>query len=150
MRLAEAIRLGTMQWPRQAFGRFERFKRRFWFFGRYERALCALGTAYAANNRGTVTQVATEDTVGFRGTIKAGDQITMMITPVEWMPFFNAMLVCPKCHALMPGKQLIPHMNDDHRMTREAIAVFVERVENAMTDLQVEAASVAEMVVVEA
>lgn len=131
MRLSESIRLGAMATP-QAFGVLSRTRRR-WFFGLIGpvvREACALGAAYAAATDGRYRSVVAEaDSDGFRGAIKAGETFTEYETPSEWYPVLMAQLQCPQCDEVRAGRQLIPHLNDDHRWTREQIALFVERVE---------------------
>jgi hypothetical protein len=48
----------------------------------------------------------------------------------EWRDLAWTHSACPVCAAtLLPLYRLIPHLNDDHRWTRERIADFVAAIE---------------------
>jgi hypothetical protein len=47
----------------------------------------------------------------------------------EWMDVFYRVFVCPQCPDARGLSELIPHLNDKHRWTREQIAQFVETIE---------------------
>lgn len=131
MRLSEAIRLGTMLGP-QAHGTFERKRRKYIFFGPVVRELCALGAAYAAGGGGSHLETVIEDQLAFRGSMKAGETVEVMDTPPDWTRVMHSSITCPQCGGVKLGKQLISHLNDDHRWMREHIARFVEQVETQL------------------
>jgi hypothetical protein len=55
--------------------------------------------------------------------------------PKEWMSTFTTTVQCPACPFAdhREVKYIIPHLNDQHRWTREQIADFVRSVEARIT-----------------
>jgi hypothetical protein len=106
VKLSEAIRLGSMLKP-QAFETF--------FDGT---GTCALGAACEA--MGLVPDRWTLDAL--RAANDLLDLVT--VTLLRGVP-------CPACPVDTKGTNLIPHLNDEHRWTREQIADFVETIEVA-------------------
>lgn len=102
MKLSEAIRLGAMLKPQA--------------FGDYTDGIgtCAMGSAFEAIG---ITPNAEES------------------APAEWLAFLARDHACPVCRRKQSGGDLIdgviPHLNDDHRWTRERIADWVEIIERA-------------------
>ena len=91
---------------------------------------CALGAAHAAIGGGSHTEVATAAHVAFRGRgAKAGEIVNVMQHDEEWTDVFYRVFVCPECSTSRSLSELIPHLNDRHRWTREQIANFVETLE---------------------
>lgn len=102
MRLSEAIRLGATMKP-QAFDDF--------YDDSSHEASCALGAA--------------ADAIGMTIGTDDGDEIEW---PDEWMRVFRATNRgrCPACNKKLINLDPIPHLNDDHRWTREQIADWIE------------------------
>lgn len=103
MRLSEAIRLGSMMKP-QAFGNF---------YGPERESSCALGAAFDACGM----EVFGPDTK-FDGPFG-----------LEYFEDEYEIIACPVCG--IAEWPTIGHLNDFHRWTREAIADWVETIENA-------------------
>lgn len=99
MRLSEAIRLGATMKP-QSFG------------GGPHRngGSCAIGAA--------------TDAIGLPENAACRDY------PMPWLRLFDELrrVECPACKTLLGDSMIgpIPHLNDDHRWSRERIADFVE------------------------
>lgn len=150
MRLSEAIRAGAKIRP-QAYGDLyvERHKLT-WrcLFGKCVkvRTSCALGAAFEVGDCGQREEVATKTNRGFRGVVQEGQKFVVIETPTEWTAVLYTAADCPQCERQEPLKTLIPHLNDDHKWTREEIAVFVERVETAREPSQIPTAQPAEVV----
>jgi hypothetical protein len=100
VRLSEAIRLGAMIRPQAVFLYFR------------DGNSCALGAALEA------TGIAYDD-VEF-----ANDDLRM-----RWLWVFTTQAACPVCQVGARVRQVIPHLNNEHRWTREQIADWVESVE---------------------
>lgn len=135
MKLSEAIRLGSMLGP-QSYRSLETRRRKYILFGPYVNHYCALGAAFKAVGATEKIVTLEQDEVshgGFRGasTIKrkAGTKVSYVQHPWSDLTWLNA--TCPQCEHADVIHRLIPHMNDKHRMTREAIADFVEQIERA-------------------
>ncbi len=138
MRLSEAIRIGAMNKP-QAFGdtEGEAVGRRFTaqlFGSRLDveekvPATCALGAAFEAVQAPRMTEVSTGGGLPFRGE-SSGEGVLVTTIYSPWSSFLTYHAECPNCGRTEPLARLIPHLNDDHKMTREAIAKFVEAVED--------------------
>lgn len=99
MLLSEAILLGSTLNP-QGFGEFEQNSP---IFGTV--ATCAWGAAYRA----------------------IGAEIG--VDPPEWEYAEKLVLRCPGCEFRFSVGCLIPHLNDDHRWTRERIAELIAKIE---------------------
>ena len=103
MKLSEAIRLGSMLKP-QGFGTF-----------RDEEGTCALGAALDACG-------ALEE-----------HQLGRMVRLHSLFPLLNDIngLSCPVCEDVGEGhdENTIPHLNDEHRWTREQIADWIQGIE---------------------
>ena len=108
MRFSEAMRLGAMLRPRQAF----------WLLhDPSDNSTCAMGAACEA--------------VGILDTIEYGGRYTGK-GPQEWRWITMAML-CPACsHFHDQVQALVIHLNNDHRWTRERIADWVEAQETGL------------------
>jgi hypothetical protein len=100
MTLSDAIRLGSMIRP-QAFE---------WLFS--DGGSCALGAALEATG--------TE----YRANCFMEDAMNSM--PAEWQ---MGATVCPACPACSSRILIITHLNDSHKWTREAIAAWLETVD---------------------
>ncbi len=117
MRLSEAIRLGAMLRPRQAF----------WTL--YEPdidATCALGAA--------------ADAIGILDTTTSNAFIVRATAPQEWRGVATRLVDCPVCegpfdpppafgYRACDVQSAIVHLNNDHRWSRERIADWVETLE---------------------
>lgn len=108
MKLSEAIREGIKARPEQAFGRY--------FQG--ANGSCALGAAYDGLG-GCARAEWTPETV-----------VEGFISRATGAEMFEIKIKCPKCKKTDVTAQSmarsIAHMNDDHKMTREDIASFLE------------------------
>jgi hypothetical protein len=116
MRLSEAIRLGAMTSP-QGFGvdsvNLDR-----------DAPKCAWGAAIEA--AGLPSQRAAGG-VSLRGEPPIGLVVTI---PDEWLRIANQWTHCPECNTFRGYvAYLIPHLNDEHRWTREQIAAWIETLE---------------------
>lgn len=135
MKLSEAIRLGSMLGP-QARGSLERPRRKYVFFGPVVKEYCALGAAFEASGSKPCSVVATTERMvtPFRGQpykVKAGETISYMNWPNAWNAVMWAVVPCPECRNAHSDKvdDIIPHLNDQFRWTRERIADWVETIE---------------------
>lgn len=108
MKFSEAIRLGAMMKP-QAFGKT--------FDG--EGRTCAVGAAYDAIGKLTAP--------GF-----AIDQLNEVFPIIATLHKKS----CPVCSTDDFGWWVIPHLNDEHKWTREQIAEWVEMIERAQEQPQ--------------
>lgn len=117
--LSEAIRLGSMM-KRQGYG-YYREEVRASVMGipaLVEERTCALGAA--ADAVGRLDEVANDDNV---------------FEVVDVFGILGTSAACPVCGAggrRWDMSDVIPHLNDDHRWTRERIAEWVEGVEMAV------------------
>lgn len=141
MKLSEAIRAGAKIRP-QAYGSLYKTVWR-WF--RQEKQSCALGAAFEAGNCPTITRTVPKGTVSspFRGdgvAVKEDTEVGFIRHPDEWDEVYYHQTVCPQCEKSDTVVVLIPHLNDDHRWTREEIALWVERKENTLADVRYQAA----------
>lgn len=82
-------------------------------------ATCALGSAYEASNCGD----------GWWNLEKCFPIVNLLPTK------------CPSCGDAMPS--MVPHLNDDHRWSRERIADWVELIETSLEPAQADPAVVA-------
>lgn len=132
MTFSEAIRLGAMLGP-QARGAIARKRRKYIFFGPVIQESCALGAAFHAQGCGQHDEVVTEQRAGFRGAGGAiGDIRTVIEVPDEWSILLWSTAACPVCPLPAgPLFRVIPHLNDTHLWTREAIADWVATIELA-------------------
>lgn len=106
MRLSEAIRLGAMMRPNQAF---------YNLYDVDDEATCALGAAAEALG------ILDTEAIGGGYTAKA---------PVEWKAFVLQTVQCPECHySIDKVDACIVHLNNEHRWSRERIADWVEALE---------------------
>jgi hypothetical protein len=128
---SEAIRLGAMLHP-QAFGALTIETRSGWLgiFGKKLVAECALQGAIAAAGCVTGRSNGDDASVPVRGDIPS--QWTVDVPP-EWNLFLA--VSCPVCEQLDVVGRIIPHLNDDHRWTRERIADWVESIERERENL---------------
>lgn len=133
MRLSEAMRLGAMT-TGQAFGT-ERETRTIsrGHFLKEEATVdyaCAIGAAYLAAGIKCRPILESED----GRDPNRGTQATHMAeVPLEWYRMLHMETSCPACDGETRRLgRLIPHLNDDHRWTREQIADFVEGVERSL------------------
>jgi uncharacterized C2H2 Zn-finger protein len=105
MKLSDAMRLGAMLRPTQAY---------FVMFDMAANATCALGAAAEAIGMLDTTQPS-----AYCGT-----------APEEWRRVTFQRTTCPACtHVAMRVDSQIIHLNNRHRWTRERIADWVESVE---------------------
>ncbi len=101
MRLSEAIRLGAMIRPQA-----------FWYYFR-DGASCAFGGALEAVGMDyTETPASAPDAVRLR-----------------WPWLWKTDGPCPACLGHATPRQIIAHLNNNHRWTREQIADWVESLE---------------------
>lgn len=140
MKLSEAIRVGAKIHP-QGTGDFRTYnvKRRWWhtFFGKSveEVKTCALGAAIEA--QGCDFKLGKGSGLPFRGKpAPEGATFYYLDSPSEWpLSYYHD---CPQCQFTSPDSdrpmlaQLIPHLNDEHKWTREQIALLVERFEKTI------------------
>jgi hypothetical protein len=143
MKLSEAIRLGSVMKP-QNYGAFYgkrltvRRRNGFpWLKLTFEDSSCALGAAYEAEggmSRTTRTYPPGMVVIPFRGkpyTLTRPQKVDIIEAPSDWHGVFWHVVRCPACsHFEERLSTVIPHLNDKHRWTREAIARFVEGIEN--------------------
>jgi hypothetical protein len=146
MRLSEAIRLGAMSKP-QGFKSLNGSVGRpivFSLFGEthigtiQEPATCALGAAMDAAGcfHGGEVVTASEDEPRVRGVIKAGTQYVMVQPLDEWRQVLSDVALCPVCQrGGLIVQEVIQHINDDHRWTREQIADWVEGRERIVDEI---------------
>lgn len=133
MKLSEAIRLGAMLKP-QAFGtQWEtRLKAgwRGWLLRQRENATCAFAAALDAHPCATKLVPWTESR-SLRGLVATdGEFSEALILPQEWQVIYEHR-ECPACHGYPENVfNLISHLNDTHRWTRERIADWVEAIES--------------------
>ena len=108
MRLSEAIRLGALLRPRQAFGVL---------YDRETDATCALGAA--------------ADAIGLLNVPFNDYKPWPRDQPerVTWRWSATALVDCPACDWEDSAQHLIIHLNTEHRWTREQIADWVETLE---------------------
>lgn len=138
MKLSEAIRLGAMLRP-QAFGSIHGIQRGVSLGGVLGLSMpdivttCALGAAMEAFGcKAIPAEEATGEVLGTRGRPVKGEMTIQ--SPDEWARFLIGTYSCPACDTFRGhGTQIIPHLNDTHRWTRERIASFVEQIENQQT-----------------
>lgn len=137
LRLSEAIRLGAMLKP-QAFG-VERGSERVpgwrgWLLSERRDTTCAFFAALDARPCGIKRVPADLETDALRGARRAADTngTTLVLDiPAEWSVLY-VQRSCPACHgAAVSVFRLISHLNDTHRWTREAIADWVQTIEDA-------------------
>lgn len=62
----------------------------------------------------------------------------------EQFPILDQLADCPECGPIIGSRvwDVVAHLNDDHRLTREAIADWVQTIEDAKPALQPEEAVV--------
>lgn len=130
MRLSEAIRLGAMMKP-QAFGvergRVRRPGLRGLFQPRIE-TTCALAAALDAVGPLPTKEIPAAQATALRGHVSPGKTLATVF-PEEWA-LVNLGVSCPACNGFpVPVFNLISHLNDTHRWTREQIADWVEQIE---------------------
>lgn len=109
MPLSVAIRLGAMMKP-QYYGSY---------FSDDHGASCAIGAAFDAIGRPGAVQ---DWTVGG---VEHWDRLTDRLKK----------LPCPECNRIQ-SQEIIPHLNDDHRWTRERIADYVELHETPLPEAE--------------
>lgn len=137
MKLSEAIRAGAKIRP-QGFGSFETAKqpsRLGRLFGaKTERKTCAWGAAMEAVGGTRREHVVKEGEriSPFRNGAQpeVGSVVEVADYPVEWHQVTERTANCPQCKRADSVFRIMAHLNDDHRWTREEIALFVERVES--------------------
>ncbi len=126
--LSEAIKLGAMLHP-QAFGAYANV-----YLGRVQlmgetigfvevQATCALGAALEAAGK-----------LEIHGEIWQQGDIWQQFQ----FPELEVVGVCPDCKARGKLGQLIPHLNDTHRWTRERIAGWVDEVVSKVAEVRQE------------
>src|ERR1051326_1684497 len=121
MKLSEAINAGAKIRP-QSFGGLFGVR---WF----RKTSCALGAAFEAAEVGT-HKAPNDSTAPFRGQRSESMTATVYETPPEWFDVFYHTVECPQfCGKSDAMYRMIPHVNDDHRWTREQIAEWVARIE---------------------
>ncbi len=101
MKLSEAIRLGAMLRPQAFHTEYD------------DEGSCAIGAAFEA--------------VGLRSFLEAG----LKDDQDPWVWSNHTFARCPACNKRDEVTSLIQELNDGHRWTREAIADWVEIIENA-------------------
>ena len=127
----EAIRLGAMIRP-QCRGSLTGpvTKRIFGIFkGKPENGSCAFGAAIEA--AGCETRIEPSgDSVPIRGVRPPkGTPVPTIVVPDEWSPLLGKLVHCPVCGVFQSLARTIPHLNDDHLWTREAISDWVMPIE---------------------
>lgn len=150
MKMSEAMRLGAMMAP-QAYGDLEatsvtEIRDRRWYHRllglkgrvvgrRGTTGTCALGAAFAAGNcRRVIT--GSPGGYAFRGEMpKTGVLRETIVVPSDWSDLLFSEYPCPQCGRLDVLGRILPHLNDDHRWTREASADFVDGIERARAEV---------------
>lgn len=138
MKLSEAIRAGAKIRP-QARGALVRLRwwAAFWPFTKP--ASCALGAAFEAVGCEPRPETPEEFERGrarpFRGE-QTSAPAQIIEHPLEWNAVWYSTIYCPQCDVSDAVYRLVPHLNDDHKWKREEIALFVERLENAVEETQ--------------
>ncbi len=142
MRLSEAIRLGAMLRPQNYGNLYVDRPRGILGLTTARESSCAIGAAYeAAGVRPTITIAEKGEVLGgFRGEMRfarGGEQVTTYQDP--WYAFSQTVHACPACDKqdALELHRLIPHLNDEHKWTRERIADFVETLESQPADVAV-------------
>ncbi len=124
MTLSEAIRLGATLKP-QTHGHFHTPA---------GRRTCALGAAIEA--LGLKATPSPNGTASNRVTGELQECSMSYRWPEEWWAIVNILVPCPVCSDVRYLLLMIPHLNDEHRWTREQIAEFVQNVEKAQPQPQ--------------
>lgn len=80
----------------------------------------------------------------------AGEIATIIVTPHEWEAVFATAEPCPAFACRNTTRyqsiwRLIPHLNDDHRWSRQAIAEWVEAIERGILQSHLEEQDFVEM-----
>lgn len=130
--LSAAIRRGCELRPEQNFGDFFGEKRTGFLglFGPKVQTSCAWGAAQEGGNVRQHNEIAATDSVGYRGgKTSAGQMITVLEVPYDWIPVLKSFAGCPECGHQFRTEHMIPHLNDKHRWSRESIAVWIEGIE---------------------
>lgn len=131
MKLSEAIRAGAKIRPQGYGALYSTALRWFGLLGTEKRS-CALGAAFEAGEC-EVREGVSRGGGGFRGGgTPAGMPIRVQHWPDEWDYVMYSVVECPQCEKSEQVTRLIPHLNDDHKWTREEIALFVERLEKSL------------------
>jgi hypothetical protein len=104
MKLSEAIRLGSMNGP-QVFGRL----------GDFSGGTCAQGAAVLA--------------IGLMPDAFKG--ISIQARFIDAFPVSVIPVRCPECETRNVAGNVMAHLNNDHKWTRERIADWVETIERA-------------------
>ncbi len=122
MKLSEAIKLGAMLKP-QGIGENS--------IHATSPATCAWGAAIeAAAVPARIARI--EEIAGqapARGTNGGATHSTVYAIPREWQRIAGTRVVCPACLMADGVYRIIPHLNDDHRWTREQIADWIATME---------------------
>ena len=114
MKLSEAIRLGAMLKP-QAFGGVNSTK-----------GTCALGAAFEA--AGLPIQYGAV-VGGLNSRSHLGSPTWHVVVPPAWFDLGQQITTCPECSFNNAISEVIPHLNDHHKWTRERIADWVATIE---------------------
>lgn len=124
MKLSEAIRLGAMLKP-QAFGEVNSSK-----------GTCALGAAFEAAGLPIQYGAAVG---GLNTRSHLGPAMCHVIVPQAWFDLLEQQVVtCPECSFNNAISEVIPHLNDHHKWTRERIADWVATIEAQQEQQQAE------------
>ncbi len=101
------------------------------FLGMSEWDSCAMGAAIEAAAIPVRTVIVKASYMGLRGTVEAGEVIQQLDFPAGWEGVLSTSGGCPAgCGLVGAVGLLIPHLNDEHRWTRETIADWVEAFEH--------------------
>lgn len=117
MKLSEAIRLGSMMKPQGFYRLFD-----------HRGHTCAMGAACEAIGVDLQEMFALSVHVG-------SAKIMNKYIESGWGELIRQQAPCPEC-GFIDGYLPITHLNDTHRWTREAIADWVETIEDAQPALQ--------------
>jgi hypothetical protein len=120
LRLSDAIRLGAMLRPQQAFYRL-----------------------FDAGTQGTCANGAAAEAVGLLDVSDPFRPRMIGIAPKDWWWSARDEGACPACPDFVDTTtQIVIHLNNEHRWTRERIANFVESRERAQaSDVRADAGS---------
>lgn len=124
MKLSDAIRLGSMMKP-QAFGEI---------YSPGNKRTCAIGAAIDAIGCHITTAEPGQIIANGRTSNVSSGTESVVKSPLNWHPFLLNEHACPVCRH-RPGYfgiRLIAHLNDYHRLSREAIADYIATIENEM------------------
>lgn len=131
--ISDAIRIGSKIRPQQFGGFYGARTREGTILGLAEDRVtsCALGAAFEAVHLKREPVRTSGPWVGRNVTDAINLSEPAYVLPEAWNWILRQTTACPVCKIEFLAVNLISHMNDDHKLSREAIADFVETVESA-------------------